>query len=133
MGQPNIRQIEAFRSLMVTGSVTVSARMMGITQPAVFRHFANRDVLWVEVAKVVAIFLEIPNAILGEAFLSFLGLGVKPPNTSWGVLADEGYRAVEVQPYLLWVPAVLIASTVLAAVAVADGVRDALDPRGQIH
>lgn len=82
---------------------------------------------------VVAIFLEIPNAILGEAFLSFLGLGVQPPNTSWGLLANDGYRFINVQPYLMWVPALLIASTVLATVAVADGVRDALDPRGQVH
>jgi oligopeptide transport system permease protein len=82
---------------------------------------------------IVAIFLEIPNAILGEAFLSFLGLGVQSPETSWGVLAAEGYKYIRVQPYLMWVPALLIASTVLAAVAVADGVRDALDPRGQVH
>jgi oligopeptide transport system permease protein len=82
---------------------------------------------------VVAIFLEIPNAILGEAFLSFLALGVQPPDTSWGVMAAEGYKYINVQAYLMWVPALLIASTVLAAVAVADGVRDALDPRGQVH
>jgi oligopeptide transport system permease protein len=82
---------------------------------------------------VVAIFLEIPNAILGEAFLSFLGFGVQPPHTSWGQLAEDGYKAINVQPWLMWVPAALIASTVLAAVAVADGVRDALDPRGKEH
>lgn len=82
---------------------------------------------------VVAIFLEVPNAILGEAFLSFLGLGVQPPATSWGRLAFEGYRYINVQPWLMWVPAGLIATTVLATVAVADGVRDALDPRGQVH
>ncbi|MCW2928370.1 MAG: binding--dependent transport system inner rane component family protein [Thermoleophilia bacterium] len=82
---------------------------------------------------VVSIFLEIPNAILGEAFLSFLGLGVKPPNTSWGQLAEQGYRFIDAAPHLMWVPALLIAVTVLATVAVADGVRDALDPRGAIH
>jgi oligopeptide transport system permease protein len=82
---------------------------------------------------VVAIFLEIPNAILGEAFLSFLGLGVQPPDTSWGLLAQDGYRYINTAPHLMWVPALLIASTVLATVAVADGVRDALDPRGQVH
>jgi oligopeptide transport system permease protein len=82
---------------------------------------------------VVAIFLEIPNAILGEAFLSFLGLGVAPPDTSWGQLAQDGYRYINTQTHLMWVPALLIATTVLATVAVADGVRDALDPRGQVH
>lgn len=82
---------------------------------------------------VVVIFLEIPNAILGEAFLSFLGLGVQPPDASWGVLAENGYTYIDAQPHLIWVPALLIASTVLAAIAVADGMRDALDPRGQVH
>lgn len=80
---------------------------------------------------VVVMFLEIPNAILGEAFLSFLGLGVQPPNPSWGVLAQNGYEYVDSQPHLIWVPALLIASTVLAAIAVADGMRDAFDPRGR--
>jgi oligopeptide transport system permease protein len=82
---------------------------------------------------VVSIFLEVPNAILGEAFLSFLGLGVSPPDTSWGQLAEEGYRYIDVSPYLMWIPAGLIATTVLAAIAVADGLRDALDPRGHVH
>jgi oligopeptide transport system permease protein len=82
---------------------------------------------------VIAMFLEIPTAILGEAFLSFLGLGVRPPATSWGLMAEQGYKAIDVQPWLMWIPSLLIATTVLAAVAVADGVRDALDPRGQVH
>jgi oligopeptide transport system permease protein len=82
---------------------------------------------------VVSIFLEIPNAILGEAFLSFLGLGVQPPAESWGTMAEAGYKAIDVQPWLMWTPAFLIASTVLATVAIADGLRDALDPRGKTN
>lgn len=82
---------------------------------------------------VVVMFLEIPNAILGEAFLSFLGLGVQPPDPSWGVLAQNGYQYVDAQPHLIWVPALLIASTVLSAIAVADGMRDAFDPRGRTN
>ena len=80
---------------------------------------------------VVVMFLEIPNAILGEAFLSVLGLGVQPPDPSWGVLAQNGYQYIDSQPHLIWVPALLIASTVLSAIAVADGMRDAFDPRGR--
>ncbi|MCW2972256.1 MAG: binding-protein-dependent transport system inner rane component [Thermoleophilia bacterium] len=80
---------------------------------------------------VVVIFLEVPNAILGEAFLSFLGLGVQPPDSSWGVLAQNGYTYIDAEPHLIWVPALLIASTVLAAISVADGLRDAFDPRGR--
>jgi oligopeptide transport system permease protein len=82
---------------------------------------------------IVVIFLEIPNAILSEAFLSFLSLGVQPPDPSWGVLAQDGYTFIDAEPHLVWVPALLIATTVLGAIAIADGLRDALDPRGQEH
>ncbi|MCW2960875.1 MAG: ABC-type dipeptide/oligopeptide/nickel transport system, permease component [Thermoleophilia bacterium] len=95
----------------------------------VFRHVVPNTIG----VMIVVIFLEVPNAILGEAFLSFLGRGVQPPDPSWGVLAQNGYTYADAQPPLLWVPALLIASTVLAAIAVADGLRDALDPRGQVH
>lgn len=86
---------------------------------------------------VVAIFLEIPNAILGEATLSFLGLGVQPPSPSWGQMANDGYTAVAAGSpsggdlIYIWGPGFLIATTVLFAVAIADGLRDALDPRGR--
>ncbi len=80
---------------------------------------------------VVVIALEIPGAILGEAFLSFLGLGVTPPNTSWGAMAYDGADYFSSYPYLVWAPSLLIATTVLCTVAIADGLRDALDPRTQ--
>lgn len=80
---------------------------------------------------VVVIALEIPGAIIGEAFLSFLGLGVTPPNTSWGAMAYDGADYFSSYPYLVWAPALLIAITVLCTVAIADGLRDALDPRTQ--
>lgn len=80
---------------------------------------------------VVAMFLEIPNAILGEAFLSFLGLGVQLPDQSWGTMAQNGYTYADAVPHLIWVPALLIATTVLSTIAVADGLRDAFDPRGR--
>lgn len=78
---------------------------------------------------VIAIFLEVPNAILGEATLSFLGLGVQPPDASWGLMADEGFKIHSAYPHLMLVPGVLIAVTVLCAIAIADGLRDALDPK----
>jgi ABC-type dipeptide/oligopeptide/nickel transport system permease subunit len=82
---------------------------------------------------VVVIALEIPGAILGEAMLSFLGLGVTPPNTSWGSMAFDGADYFTSYPHLVWAPALLIAITVLCTVAIADGLRDALDPRTQGH
>jgi ABC-type dipeptide/oligopeptide/nickel transport system permease subunit len=107
-----------------------SARANGAGSGRIIRRHVIPNAVGV---MVVAIFLEIPNAILGEAFLSFLGLGVQPPNTSWGTLAQTGYEYINVSTYMMWVPALLIATTVLATVAIADGVRDALDPRGQVH
>ncbi len=77
---------------------------------------------------VVSIALEIPNAIIGEASLSFLGVGVQS-HASWGRLANEGYRWFQTEPHLIVVPGALIAITVLATTAIADALRDALDPR----
>lgn len=80
---------------------------------------------------IIAIFLEVPNAILGEALLSFLGVGVQAPFTSWGQMAFDGYGWFRSAPHMMWVPGGLVAITVMCAIAIADGLRDALDPRGQ--
>ena len=78
---------------------------------------------------VIAIFLELPGVILGEAFLSFIGLGINPPDASWGSMAQEGHQAYRVAPHVIVVPSIAIAVLVLCANFVADGLRDALDPR----
>jgi oligopeptide transport system permease protein len=78
---------------------------------------------------VVAMFLEIPGMILGEAILSFLGLGISAPNASWGTLAQDGWKALRSYPWLIILPGVFIAVTVLAFNFVGDGFRDAIDPR----
>lgn len=78
---------------------------------------------------VIAVFLELPGVILGEAFLSFIGLGISPPDASWGQMAEEGRRAYRVYPHIITVPSLAIATLVLCANFIADGLRDALDPR----
>jgi oligopeptide transport system permease protein len=78
---------------------------------------------------VIAIFLELPGVILGEAFLSFIGLGINPPDASWGSMAQEGREVYRSHPHVIVIPSVAIATLVLCANFVADGVRDALDPR----
>jgi oligopeptide transport system permease protein len=78
---------------------------------------------------IIAVFLELPGVILGEAFLSFLGLGISPPQASWGQMAEEGRQAYRVAPHIIAVPSLCIASLILAANFIADGLRDALDPR----
>jgi oligopeptide transport system permease protein len=78
---------------------------------------------------IVFVFLELPGVVLGEAFLSFLGLGINPPNASWGSLAQDGYSQYLSHPYIIVIPSVAIAWLILTAFFIADGLRDALDPR----
>ena len=78
---------------------------------------------------IVFVFLELPGVVLGEAFLSFLGLGINPPAASWGSLAEDGYTQYLSHPYIIVIPSVAIAWLILSAFFIADGLRDALDPR----
>jgi oligopeptide transport system permease protein len=78
---------------------------------------------------LIFVFLELPGVVLGEAFLSFIGLGISPPKASWGTLAQDGYSAYEAHPYIIVIPSLAIAWLILSAFFVADGLRDALDPR----
>ena len=78
---------------------------------------------------VVYATLTIPNVILLESFLSFLGLGVQPPASSWGVLIAHGVETLEEYPWLLFWPALCLSATIFCLNTVGDGLRDALDPR----
>ena len=78
---------------------------------------------------IIAIFLELPGVILGEAFLSFIGLGISPPDASWGAMAEEGRSVYRIYPIQIAIPSVAIATLVLCANFIADGLRDAFDPR----
>jgi oligopeptide transport system permease protein len=78
---------------------------------------------------LIFVFLELPGVVLGEAFLSFLGLGIEPPDASWGSLAQDGYSAYQSHPYIIVIPSLCIGWLILSAFFVADGLRDALDPR----
>ena len=73
--------------------------------------------------------MAIPGAIFQEAFLSYIGLGIKPPNCSWGVLAKDGIAQLRIHPYQVFVPAFLICTTMLALNLLGDGLRDAFDPK----
>jgi oligopeptide transport system permease protein len=78
---------------------------------------------------IVFVFLELPGVILGEAFLSFIGLGINPPEASLGSLAQDGYSEYQVHPWMIVIPSLMIAWLILSAFFIADGLRDALDPR----
>jgi ABC-type dipeptide/oligopeptide/nickel transport system permease subunit len=71
----------------------------------------------------------VPAAIIFEAFLSYLGLGVPPPNPSWGAMTSEGYRSLQYAPHITVIPAIALGLTLVALNAFGDGLRDALDPR----
>ena len=74
--------------------------------------------------------LTVPSVMLLEAFLSFLGLGVQPPETSWGLLISYGAESMEEYPWLLLFPGLALTLTLFSLNFLGDGLRDALDVRG---
>jgi oligopeptide transport system permease protein len=78
---------------------------------------------------IVSLTFGIPAAIFTEAILDFLGVGLRPPQPTWGTMVFEGYAAVDAYPYLVIIPCVALSMTMLAFNFIGDGLRDALDPR----
>jgi peptide/nickel transport system permease protein len=80
---------------------------------------------------VVVATLEMANAILLEAALSFLGLGVQPPTPSWGLMVSEGKDFLFFEPWLITIPGVALFVLVLAINLLGDGVRDVTAPENR--
>ncbi|MCI6092209.1 ABC transporter permease [bacterium] len=78
---------------------------------------------------MVDITMSVPGFIFSEAFLSYIGLGVRPPETSWGALASAGQQNLMFYPYQLFFPCLLIVLTMLSFHLIGDGLSDALDPK----
>ncbi len=78
---------------------------------------------------IVAITLGIPSAILAEATLAYIGIGVQPPRASWGSLVAEGQRFIRSEAHLVTFPAIAIAIALIGFTFLGDGLRDALDPK----
>ena len=78
---------------------------------------------------IVAVTLGIPAAILAEATLAYIGVGVQPPRASWGSLIAEGQKYMRSEPFLVFFPAVAIALALIGFTFLGDGLRDALDPK----
>ena len=103
-----------------------AARALGASDLAiVFRHIVPNTLGPV----IVYTTLTVPAVILQEAFLSFLGLGVQPPDASWGVLVSEGAGMLAFFPWLVIFPGLALSLTLLAFNFLGDGLRDALDPQ----
>ena len=103
-----------------------AARALGASgRSVVFRHIVPNTLGPV----VVYATLTVPAVILQEAFLSFLGLGVQPPEASWGTLVADGARVMALFPWLVVFPGLALSLTLLAFNFLGDGLRDALDPQ----
>lgn len=78
---------------------------------------------------IVNLMLTIPTAIFFEAFLSFIGLGIQPPDASLGSLISEGYSQLRFNPFLLWIPSAVFCALMICFNMLGDGLRDAFDPK----
>ncbi|MBI2383611.1 MAG: ABC transporter permease subunit [Gammaproteobacteria bacterium] len=105
-----------------------AARLAGLRDAEIIRRHIVPNLIG---AVVVCATLTIPQVILVESFLSFLGLGVQEPATSWGALVNEGAADMEAAPWTLIFPAGFLALTLLCFNLVGDGLRDALDPKSR--
>ena len=103
-----------------------AAHAFGVSGPAIIRRHIIPNILG---PVMVFVTLTVPKVILLESFLSFLGLGVQEPMTSWGVLISEGSKSMESAPHMLLFPASFLAVTLFSLNFLGDGLRDALDPK----
>jgi peptide/nickel transport system permease protein len=108
-------------------------------EAAVAQGASNMRLIFSEVlpnvASVVIVLLPlmIATTILTESALSFLSIGVQPPNASWGTVIDDGQQLLYTRPWVAIAPGIMIVLTVLSLNVLGDGVRDALDPRARLR
>jgi oligopeptide transport system permease protein len=115
------------QTLAVKGKEFIeAARAAGVKNRGIITRHVIPNVLG---PVIVYVTLTVPHVILIESFLSFLGLGVQEPLTSWGVLIAEGAAQMESAPWLLIFPATFLAITLFCFNFIGDGLRDALDPK----
>lgn len=121
-------------SRMVRGQVlavkneeyVLAARTLGVpTWKIIIRHIVPNVLAIV----IVGLTFDIPGFIFSEAFLSYMGIGLQPPDVSWGIMANEAQSQMLFYPYQLFFPTMAIALTMLSFTLLGDGLRDALDPK----
>lgn len=104
----------------------LAARKLGASDARIiFRHLIPNTIGLI----LTNVTMAVPYAIFTEAFLSFIGLGVQPPNASWGLLARYGAQNFRMAPWQLFIPSFFISTTMLSLYLLGDGLRDALDPK----
>jgi peptide/nickel transport system permease protein len=97
------------------------------TREIIFRHILPNSIAPIVVSATIGV----AGAMISEAYISFLGLGVQPPTATWGNMLDGAYNYIEEAPWLWIFPGLLILLTVLSINFLGDGLRDALDPRSR--
>ena len=103
-----------------------AARSIGVSTPRIIFSHIVPNLLGVVVIYTT---VTVPGVILTESVLSFLGLGIQEPMTSWGVLIQDGAKTMEATPWILLFPAALLSITLYCFNFIGDGLRDALDPK----
>ena len=103
-----------------------AAHSIGVSRLTIVRRHVLPNVLGIV---MVYSSLMVPGFIMFESFLSFLGLGVQPPDTSWGILIAEGAKTIDVALWQLVFPSVFLVATLFCFNFIGDGLRDALDPK----
>ncbi len=130
-----IGAVEWLTMARIVRSQTLSSSPDGVCGAARAAGVSGRTILWRHILPnvlgpvIVYVTLTIPAIILAESFLSFLGLGVQEPLTSWGRLISEGAQEMETSPWLLIFPGAFMAITLFCFNFVGDGLRDAFDPK----
>jgi len=103
-----------------------AAHSIGVSKLTIVRRHVLPNVLGIV---MVYSSLMVPGFIMFESFLSFLGLGVQPPDTSWGILISEGAKTIDVALWMLLFPSLFLVATLFCFNFIGDGLRDALDPK----
>lgn len=123
---PIARLVRSQMLQISSSEYVMAAKVMGVKPlTSVVTHFIPNTLSVI----IVNITFRIPGFIFSEAFLSYIGLGVQPPATSWGALCSAASLNFLFYPYQLVAPAGLIALTMLCFTLIGDGLRDALDPK----
>jgi ABC-type dipeptide/oligopeptide/nickel transport system permease subunit len=106
-----------------------AARAIGAGPGRIMRRHIFPNIL---APLIVTVAFAIPGAMLTEAVLSFLGIGIRPPTPTWGVMINEGFIVFSTTPWPVLLPSICISIVLLAFTFVGDGLRDALDPRSKM-
>ncbi|MFC4409496.1 oligopeptide ABC transporter permease [Chungangia koreensis] len=104
----------------------LAARTLGASNGRIISKHLLPNILGIIIINTM---FTVPSAIFFEAFLSFIGLGLQPPDASLGTLINDGYKLVKFQPHILLAPALVLSALMVAFNLLGDGLRDAFDPK----